>query len=108
LKSLVFCSVTTLERSALFPDYTPVAHTVPGFEFVIWFGLFAPKGTSRETAHALSQALSTVMHEETLVQKFRAMGYETIGSSAAQFEAYFRRELENWPGIIKLTGIELQ
>jgi tripartite-type tricarboxylate transporter receptor subunit TctC len=34
--------VTSEKRQPLFPDLPPIGETVPGFESVAWFGVFAP------------------------------------------------------------------
>lgn len=42
LKSL---GISTAKRSYLFPGMPAISETLPDFEVVIWFGIFAPAGT---------------------------------------------------------------
>jgi tripartite-type tricarboxylate transporter receptor subunit TctC len=42
-------AVTSAKRSGSMPDIPAMAETVPGYEMVLWIGVFAPAGTPGET-----------------------------------------------------------
>ena len=53
-------AVTTLKRSPSAPDIPTVAETIPGFEAVTWFAMFAPAGTPRSAIERLHQEVLRV------------------------------------------------
>src|SRR3989449_11304196 len=46
--------VTSAKRSASMPEVPALAETVPGYEMVLWIGVFAPAGTPGEVASELN------------------------------------------------------
>src|SRR5690606_6208076 len=49
-------AVTTPERSARLPDVPAVAEALPGYEIVLWNGVFAPAGTPQPVVDKLNAA----------------------------------------------------
>jgi tripartite-type tricarboxylate transporter receptor subunit TctC len=46
-------AITSKERSALYPQVPPAAETVPGYEFIAWFGLYLPANAQAGLAEQL-------------------------------------------------------
>src|SRR5687767_3929421 len=49
-------AVTSTREAAVLPGVPPLADTIPGFELVVFFGLYVPKGTDPAVIQALYQA----------------------------------------------------
>ncbi len=54
-------AVTSLKRSPLLPTLPPVADTVPGFESIVWFGVFGPRGMPAEATQRLNAEINAVL-----------------------------------------------
>jgi tripartite-type tricarboxylate transporter receptor subunit TctC len=98
-------AVTGAKRSPQLPDVPTVMESgVPGYEAYVWMGLLAPKGTPApiidKIYHDLLQALAT-----NEVKNYMATaGIEIIGSTPAEFGAFFRAERDQWGKIVRETG----
>ena len=98
-------AITTKERSKLMPDYPPVAETVPGYEFVAWFGLYLPAGAPAGLAEQLQAAVASVLAVPEVKERYAVLGLEPVGSTPAEFQKFMAADLEKWGRIIKELGI---
>jgi len=59
---LVALAVTTAGRSALLPDTPSIAEAgLPGFDFPIWYGVWAPSATPPSVIHKLARDISLAL-----------------------------------------------
>ena len=98
--------VSSPTRAAAMPDVPTIAEAgVPGYEFASWFGMFAPAGTPREVIARLNAAAVKVMGTQEMKDRLPAMGNEAVGSTAEQFTAKFRNEIEQYAQVVKQAKI---
>jgi tripartite-type tricarboxylate transporter receptor subunit TctC len=57
-------AVSDLQRHPLFPDVPLMKETFPELDFVVWFGLFAPKGTPPEIVKQMNAAINKLSAED--------------------------------------------
>ena len=89
-------------RSQFTPELPTIAEAgVPGYEAVVWIGLFAPSGVSREVVDKLHQASIQVLRMSDVKDLLLAQGFEPVGSSPEQFAGLLKSELEKWGKLIK-------
>ncbi len=94
--------VTGARRSAALPEVPTIAESgVPGYEFVTWHGVLAPKGTSGEIVALLNAKLKGVLRAPELSARFAQMGLDVIASSPGEFSAHLKNELEKWGRVIR-------
>lgn len=101
--------VTTKSRLHALPQ-VPTMHEagLPGFEVVVWQGLYAPKGTPKAVIDTLSKALQAALADPALRKRFDDLG--TIPASREQatptaLRNHLRSEIEKWAPIIKRAGV---
>ncbi len=100
--------ITGAKRSRFFPDIPTVAEAGYEFDGVTWAGLFAPAGTPRAIIDKLYNGMSTVLKSDDMRERFIAAGREPIegqGMPPAEFEKFFRVELNKWTKAIKEFNI---
>ncbi len=106
--ALVPLAVSSKARSPVFPTVPTVSESgVPGYEAVIWFGLFGPKGMSKEVVDKVVHALSTVSQNETFKQRMSQLGMDPVVRSGDDFILFVNDEYKKWGPIIAETGIKL-
>ncbi len=98
-------AVTTLRRSALFPDVPTVADSIPNFEVNSWYGLMAPAGTPKDILDRLNADTVKVLAMPDVVQTLKGAGLDIEGSSRDQFAAKIRDDFTRWGAFIRETGI---
>jgi len=99
--------VATSKRSALLPNVPTIAESgVPGYEVNLWYGLFAPAGTSAAVVQAVNSALNKVMADSAVQSKFAAAGYELQEGSPAALGALLAQDMARSAKVIADANIK--
>ncbi len=100
-------AVTSLTRSPALPDLPTVAEAgVPGYEFLTWHGILAPKGTPKPVVNLLYQQLKKILTAPGAAKEWQARGLDIIASSPEEFAARLADEQKKWGEVIKKRGIK--
>jgi tripartite-type tricarboxylate transporter receptor subunit TctC len=101
--------VTSRKRVASLPDIPTLDEQgLKNFEIGIWHGLYAPKGTPKETIDKLSGALQAAVKDPAVIQRFSELGattYPPDKATPAALQAHLKAEIEKWGPIIKKAGV---
>jgi tripartite-type tricarboxylate transporter receptor subunit TctC len=100
-------AVTGPKRSAAFPELPAIAETVPGYEVVNWFGIFAPTGTPAEIVKRVNAELNTALSSPELVKRLNAQGADTVGGSAEAFARVVKTDYAKWAKVVKESGAQV-
>jgi tripartite-type tricarboxylate transporter receptor subunit TctC len=101
-------AVTGSKRAPQLPDVPTVAEAgVAGYVAYVWLGLVAPKGTPANIVDKLQQTLVQVLAEEEVKRYMAQASIEPVGSTPAEFAAFFRAEKDQWAKIIRETGAKI-
>ena len=102
-------SVTSKSRLGILPDVPTVSESgFPGFEAVLWFGLFAPADTPAIALDRLSKTLRTTLQDVQVQHDLVAQGLQTPDLLGKDFQAFIKSEFSKWSNIIKVTGVQAQ
>ena len=96
------------ERSRVLPDIPTALESGLDYEGITWAGLFAPAGTPRAIIDKLYSAMSIVLKDNPMKERFISQGREPIGGAGmppAEFNIFFRAELAKWTKAIKDLNI---
>ena len=98
-------AVTGSKRSPQLPDVPTVAESgVPGYEAYVWLGLLAPKGTPQAIVDRVNRDVLEVLKTNEVKAYMDTAGIEIVGSTPAEFGAFFRAERDQWARIVRETG----
>lgn len=101
-------AVSSGRRSQAAPDIPTVAEAgVPGFEYVTWYGLFAPAATPADVIAKVNAEVVRMLAGPDLSKRFASQGAEPASSSPAELARFMRDEHEGWKKVIKTAGIRL-
>ena len=78
----------------------------PVLEAEGWNGFFAPAKTPREIIERLSKEVAAAVKHPEVAKRLREMAAEPVGSSGAEQEAIFKRQMDQFRPIIKEMKIE--
>jgi len=99
--------VTSLKPVAALPGVPTIAASgLPGYEFVAWFVLAAPKGTPREIIVTLNEHFRKAMTFPDTIKRFEAEGLDVVGSSPEQAAATMESELKKYAVLIRERGMK--
>ena len=94
-------AVGSANRSPAAPDIPTVAEAgVPGFEYVTWYGLYAPAGTPREIVSRLHGQIVKMLADPDLARRFASQGAEPMSNTPEQLAQYRRAEFQRWRKLI--------
>jgi tripartite-type tricarboxylate transporter receptor subunit TctC len=100
-------AVTSATRSPALPDLPTVAEAgVPGYEFLTWHGILAPKGTPAPVVNLLNEQLKKILTSPSEAKRWEELGLDVIASSPADFAARLLTEQKKWGDVISKRGIK--
>jgi tripartite-type tricarboxylate transporter receptor subunit TctC len=81
---------------------------LPGYEFVTWFGVVAPKGTPKPIVDKLVQNIHSMQDDPEVVRTLGESGLEPLKESPEQFGARMRHDHDRFRDIVKAAGLKPQ
>lgn len=94
-------------RSQALPDVAPIGETVPGFELVTWYGLFAPAHTPQRVIEILSQQTALALKDPDIQRRFTEQGLETADMGPRALKLYTEQDYARWARLVKAANIRL-
>jgi len=101
-------AVTTAERSARLPDVPAVAESLPGYEVVLWNGVWAPAGTPQPIIERMNQAINEVLSDPEVKKVFREQGSTPASNTPDEFKQLISAEIKKWGDLVKLSGARVE
>jgi tripartite-type tricarboxylate transporter receptor subunit TctC len=93
-------------RSAVIADTPTVADTLPGFELVTWYGIFAPARTPAAVITRLNGAIGEALRDAEVSARLAAQGLEPVVMTPAELRSYITNDVGRWARLIKAAGIK--
>ncbi len=81
---------------------------LPGFEVVVWHGVYAPKGTPKPALDKLVAALQSSIQDAAFIQRMADLGSQVVSKDKATPESLKKQldaEIGKWSPIIKKAGV---
>ncbi len=98
-------ALTSLERSAQFPDYKTANESgLPGFEVIVWYGIFAPAGTPEAIINRLNGELRKITAMPDVRKRLTEEGADAINSSPREFAQRIQKDYETWKKVVDSSG----
>jgi tripartite-type tricarboxylate transporter receptor subunit TctC len=79
---------------------------LPGYEFVTWFGIVAPKGTPAPVIAKLVQHIHAMQDNPQVQGSLAQSGLEATKETPEQFGAHMRRDHERFRPIVKAANLK--
>ncbi|WP_133303146.1 tripartite tricarboxylate transporter substrate binding protein, partial [Cupriavidus lacunae] len=99
--------VAARHRLPSLPNVPAIAEELPGFESVLWFAAFAPKGTREDDAKRLRDALVKAV-ESPEFRKYLADHYaEAKASTPEELTQLVRRDMLHWADVARTARISM-
>ena len=101
--------VSSARRSSLLPEVPTIAEAgVAGFNFPIWYGVWAPAGTPAGVVDKLVKDIGRVLAGQSLRDWLAKHGGEPMNMTQPEFARFVLSESESAAQIIKAAGIKSQ
>jgi tripartite-type tricarboxylate transporter receptor subunit TctC len=93
------------KRSPAAPEVPTVAESIPGFQCITWYALFAPRGTPQPIITRVNGEIVKMLGDPVFAKRLSDQGQDPQSSSPAELSAYMRAESERWSRVIKSAGL---
>jgi len=97
--------ITSLKPSVIAPDLIPMSTVIPGYEFELWWGIFAPPGTPSEIVATINQEINKILNQPETKASFIREGAESYPLTPAQFSTRMNSDIARWKKIAKQQNI---
>ena len=96
------------QKSALAADLPTVAEqaNLPGFDLAAWIGVVGPAGMPPAIVNKLSERLAAMLVRKDVAERLVGLGVEAHPSTAAELDAYMKKQLDGWGRKVKDAGIQ--
>jgi tripartite-type tricarboxylate transporter receptor subunit TctC len=102
-------AISTAKRSGQLPNVPSIAESgVPGFDYALWFGLWAPAGTPPAVVGKISKDFTRALQDKAVIEKATALGNEFNVMTPPQFSKFVRQQIEEFSKVVKAAGIQPQ
>ena len=98
-------AVTSAAPSAVFPGLPAIAATLPGYESLAIYGLFAPAGTPPAIIVRLNTVVAQFLARADIQERFAAAGMDAAASTPGQLSASVQAEVARIGKVIRAAGI---
>ncbi len=105
---LTALAVASAGRSTALPQIPTMAEAgVPGFEYDIWYGLFAPARTPADLIRKVSGDLQRALRDPEVAKQLVTQGSEPAPSSSQELARYIREDTVRWAKLINDRKLKL-
>ncbi len=102
-------AVTSTTRNSALPELPTVIEAgLPGYEFLTWHGILAPKGTPAPIVKLLNEQLKKILTGPGEAKLWQDRGLDVIASSPEDFAVRLASERKKWGDVIKKRGIKAE
>jgi tripartite-type tricarboxylate transporter receptor subunit TctC len=101
-------AATSAEPTALAPGLPTIAATVPGYESLAFYGLFAPVKTPAAIIARLNQASRKYLDLPDSKERFFNSGVEAVGSTPQEFDAAVKADTARMQKVIQASGLRAE
>jgi tripartite-type tricarboxylate transporter receptor subunit TctC len=104
---LTALAISGAKRSPLLPEVPTYSETVPGFEFTVWFGLFAPADTPRDVVEFVSREITNAINAPAIRKALLDQTIIPVGGTPEHLEETVRKDFASYSKLLRTTKIEL-
>ena len=102
-------AVTSATRNSALPELPTVIEAgLPGYEFLTWHGILAPKGTPAPIVKLLNEQLKKILTGPGEAKLWQDRGLDVIASTPEDFAGRLVNERKKWGDVIKKRGIKAE
>ena len=102
-------ATTGTVRNPATPELPTIAEFYPGYEALIWQGLFAPEGTPQPIIERLRNEIAAVLAQPELRERLADTGSgEPYTATPEEFSARIRSDYDKYGKLIRAIGINVE
>jgi tripartite-type tricarboxylate transporter receptor subunit TctC len=96
--------ISSAKRSAILPDLPAIGETVPGYEFVGWYGLMAPAKTPGAIIARINAELARAFNTPEFQARISDLGADPAGGTPGEFRTFMLAHMEKMRKAVVASG----
>jgi tripartite-type tricarboxylate transporter receptor subunit TctC len=100
--------ITSSKRSAIAPEYPPIADLVPGYDAAGWHGGLAPRGLPDALLAQLHRDITAALKLDTNRERLAREGLDVAAGTPDEFRARIRSDMQRFAQVVKSAGIPVE
>ena len=96
--------ISSARRSAILPDLPAIGETVPGYEFIGWYGLVAPARTPGAIIARINAELARAFNTPEFQMRISDLGADPAGGTPAEFRIFMVAHMEKMRKAVVASG----
>jgi tripartite-type tricarboxylate transporter receptor subunit TctC len=100
-------AVSSAKRSPAAPDIPTVGETVPGFQYVTWYGMFVPAAVPKDIVARLNTEIVRILKLKDVGERFASQGAEPAPGAPGDLAQFMKAEYEQWRKTIAAAKLTL-
>jgi len=106
---LTALAVSTAKRSSVLPDVPTIAESgLPGFDYNLWVGVFAPAGTPIDLVEKINRDVLGALASPEVKDRLAALGADAMPMAPPEFRKFVQEEIGESGKVIRAAGIIVQ
>ena len=101
-------AVTSAKRWYSLPEIPAVAEALPGYETVVWYGVWVPRGAPQPIVDRLNATVNRMLDDADIKNWLGKQGMAASGGPPARLEERARRDYERWVKLVKESNIRIE
>jgi len=100
--------ITTAKRSSQLPDVQAIAETIPGYEAVLWYGIWGPKDLPKNVVNLWNREVDVLVKSSAMKERMLKEGLEPVGGSPNEFAKILAADISKWTKIARMANLKVQ
>jgi tripartite-type tricarboxylate transporter receptor subunit TctC len=100
--------VSSEKPAAALPGIPTIGETVKGYEVVLWWGVFGPKGLPKDIANVWNSGIEQTLKTKDMQDRMASEGIEPLGGPPERFRSAIRRDVDKWRKVVSQAKINIQ
>jgi tripartite-type tricarboxylate transporter receptor subunit TctC len=100
-------AVTTSKRVTAVPDIPTLADSVPGYEAILWYAAWGPKGLPRDIVQRWNRDIDKIVQSNEMKERMSGEGLEPVGGPPERFGDVLKRDVAKWRQVVKNGNIKV-
>ncbi len=99
-------AMASARRSRILPDVPTVIESgVADFDVSVWYSILAAANTPPQIVQRLHSEFVRVLRTPDVKEKIESYGYDIVGSTPAEADAFIRSEIVRWAKVVRDSGV---
>jgi tripartite-type tricarboxylate transporter receptor subunit TctC len=100
--------VSSAKPVAALPGVPTIAETVKGYEVVLWWGVYGPKGLPQDIVKIWNSGIEQSLKTKELQDRMNAEAIDPLGGPPERFRSAIKRDIDKWRKVVAQAKINIQ